>query len=168
MTRVRVTRARLAFVVLLVMSLAGCSSVGNFTGALAGIATGSVTANPAIAVAVGIGVKTATDAASKVVGLRMRQTEQNQIAAIAGDMSPGETRPWETRHGIPFGTARGEVRVTGLIDTPLVLCKEILFSVHGSGAEPSHSWFATSVCQQEDRWKWADAEPAVERWGNLQ
>ncbi len=168
MTRARATRVRLALLMVLAMSLAGCSNVGNFTGALAGIATGSVTANPAIAIAVGIGVKTVTDAASKVVGLRIRQTEQDQIAAIAGDMSPGETRPWETRHGIPFGTVRGEVRVTGLIDTPLALCKEVLFSVQGSGAGSSHSWFATSVCQQEDQWKWADAEPAVDRWGNLQ
>jgi hypothetical protein len=29
-------------------------------------------------------------------------------------------------------------------------------------------WYAARVCQQGVRWKWADAEPAVARWGNLQ
>jgi hypothetical protein len=151
--------------VLLASCLAGCSSVGSFAGAVAGIATGTATANPAVAIAVGIGVKTATDAASKVAGRRIRQAEQDQIAEVAGELGPGETRSWEARYAIAFFNQRGEVRVTGVIDTQLALCKEILFSVEEGEAS---SWFAASVCRQADRWKWANAEAAVERWGNLQ
>lgn len=33
----------------------------------------------------------------------------------------------------------------------------------------SVQWFQTSVCQRSDgKWKWAQAEPGTERWGNLQ
>jgi hypothetical protein len=33
----------------------------------------------------------------------------------------------------------------------------------------SVQWFQTSVCRRSDgKWKWAQAEPATERWGNLQ
>ncbi|WP_347557586.1 hypothetical protein [Robbsia sp. KACC 23696] len=33
----------------------------------------------------------------------------------------------------------------------------------------SIQWFQTSVCRRSDgQWKWAQAEPATERWGNLQ
>ncbi len=33
----------------------------------------------------------------------------------------------------------------------------------------SVQWFQTTVCKRSDgKWKWAQAEPATERWGNLQ
>jgi hypothetical protein len=63
----------------------------------------------------------------------------------------------------------GEVRVLRVIETPLTLCKEIAFSViDREAANPKHTWFTASACREGDRWKWAAAEPAVERWGSLQ
>ena len=65
------------------------------------------------------------------------------------------------------GDAYGEVRVIRLIQTPLALCKEALFSV-AAGEGEEREWFSTTACDEGDRWRWAAAEPAVERWGNLQ
>lgn len=161
-------RAPALALAVLVSCFSGCGTIGDFTGAVAGIATSAATANPAVAVGVGVGVKTATDAASKAFARRTKRTEQDTLAAIVADMSPGETRPWETRHPLAFRSQRGEIRVTRVFATPLALCKEVLFSVEDRGGDAAASWFAGSVCQQADKWKWAAAEPAVERWGNLQ
>jgi hypothetical protein len=61
------------------------------------------------------------------------------------------------------------VRVTRIINTPLTVCKELFFSVAQHRAtEPSRAWYKTSACRQGNEWKWAAAEPAVYRWGNLQ
>lgn len=54
------------------------------------------------------------------------------------------------------------------VETPLADCKEVLFSVDAGGAsDPARRWFLTSACRQAERWKWATAEPATERWGSL-
>lgn len=152
--------------------LSGCSTVGGLTGAVAGIATGSFTSNPAIGVAVSVSVKAATDAGIKNMLRSLQQDEQDEIAALAGAMAPGEIRPWQVRHLIPYGNNQGEMQVTRVIDSPLASCKEIMFSVvERKAVQPAgnapRSWFSANVCRQERRWKWAIAEPAVERWGSL-
>ena len=154
------------------MLLAGCSTVGGLAGTVAGIATGSFTSNPAIGIAVSVSVKAATDAEVKNVLRSLQQDEQDEIAALAGSMAPGEIRQWQVRHFIPYGNNQGEIQVTRMIDTPLASCKEVMFSVVERKAAPrpddaARGWFSTNVCRQESRWKWAIAEPAVERWGSL-
>ncbi len=168
--RLRGTRWLLLAVV--AAQLGGCSTVGGLAGTVAGIATGSFTSNPAIGVAVSVSVKAATDAGVKNVLRSLQQDEQDEIAALAGTMAPGETRPWQVRHFIPYGNNQGDMQVTRVIDTPLASCKEIMFTVVDRKAAPpaddtARSWFAANVCRQERRWKWAIAEPAVERWGSL-
>jgi hypothetical protein len=153
---------------LLLGGAAGCSTLGSFTGAAAGIATSAATANPAVAIAVGVGTKAATDAAMKSYSRRNKRIEQDLLAATVGEMSVGEARPWEYLHPLGFGSERGEIRVTRLVETPLALCKEVLFSVDPKDSDEGRAWFAGSACRQADKWKWAAAEPAVERWGNLQ
>ncbi len=153
---------------LAVSVLAGCASVGGFAGAAAGLATSVVTANPAIGLSVGISVKAATDEAMKTLSRRRQRDQQDAIAAVVPDMGPGDTREWQLAHHFGSGSDRGEVRVVRLIDTPLARCKEILFSVVKGDENAKPAWFAATACQQGDKWKWAAAEPAVERWGNLQ
>ncbi len=63
------------------------------------------------------------------------------------------------------------MQIVRAIDNPLAECREIAFSVEDPPDPPS--WFDASICKQtfaqgEQRWKWATAEPAVERWGFLQ
>jgi hypothetical protein len=154
-------------------ALGGCGALGGLAGAAAGIASGTFTSNPAVGVAVSVSVKAATDAGMKALLRSLHQDEQDAIASLAGDMEPGEVRPWRVRHAIPYGNNQGSMQITRVIDTPLVRCKEVMFTVDGRDAAPSadsaaHSWFTAQVCRHDERWKWAVAEPAVERWGALQ
>ena len=153
-------------------ALAGCSTVGGLAGTVAGITTGSFTSNPAIGIAVSVSVKAATDAEVKKLLRSLQQDEQDAIAALAGAMAPGEIRQWQVRHFIPYGNNQGEIQVTRVIDTPLASCKEVMFSVvERKAARPAddlpRNWFSTNVCRQDQGWKWAIAEPAVERWGSM-
>jgi hypothetical protein len=149
--------------------LAGCSSIGGFTGAAAGIATGAVTTNPAIGVGVGVAVQAATDAAVQRIYRDMQDSEQTLIAKAAGTMALGETRAWTIHYSISFFDEHGQVRVLKQTDNALTSCREVAFSVISGKAEsPTSQWFLTQVCRNSDeQWLWAAAEPAVGRWGAL-
>jgi hypothetical protein len=157
-------------VAVLVCTLAGCSSVGGYAGALAGVATGTASSNPAVGVAVGISVKAATDIALRRLNKELQADEQNGIADLAGHMNVGDRAPWKIHHLWSFGDEAGDLEVIGAIDNALSECKEVMFSVAGGRPEARTSaWFITQLCRQSDgRWRWAAAEPAVERWGTLQ
>ncbi|AOK53499.1 hypothetical protein WT67_11315 [Burkholderia stagnalis] len=146
-------------------ALSGCGSVGAASGALAGAATGLVTANPAVGVGVGIAVQAATDEAVKRTMKQLHQNQQDAIAQTAGGLAVGEVKAWKVKNTIPLENGEGEVRVTRAYSTALALCKEFAFSMKdGNKAD----WYFASACQQGPRWKWASAEAAVARWGNLQ
>ncbi|CAD6522458.1 hypothetical protein LMG28140_01387 [Paraburkholderia metrosideri] len=147
----------------------GCTSIGAASGAAAGVASGIFTSNPAVAIGVGIAVQAATDEAVARYMKSMHKDQQDLIAALAGDMPVGETRPWSVKHTLPIENGHGEVRVIRAFGSSLALCKEFVFSVRdGDGPNAHEAWFTASACQQDKGWKWASAEPAVERWGNLQ
>jgi hypothetical protein len=168
----RATRRRIGTALSLVAAaalLGGCKSIGGFTGAAAGVATGAVSTNPAVGIAVGIAVKAATDETVNYVLRRMHGDEQDEIAGIVGTLGPDEQKAWEVKHSIPYGNEHGEVRVTRVFATPLANCKEFAFSViDGKDTDAKASWYFASACQQGAAWKWAVAEPAVDRWGSLQ
>ena len=160
---------RLAMMAILAGSLAGCKYAGDLVAAGAGGASAGLTANPAVGVAVGIGVEAATDAAINYVMRKRQQAEQDAIAETVGAMEVGENRSWKIRHDIPIGNEHGTVQVTRLIPNALAVCKEAVFSViDGNRPDSPRAWYVMTVCRQERRWKWATAEPAVERWGYLQ
>ena len=160
---------RACFVVSSLTLLGGCGAIGGFAGAVAGAVTSIATTNPAVGISVGIAVKAATDQAVKTVTRRFQREEQDAIAAAVRDLGAGESGEWQHARLLGSGSDRGEVRVLRLIETPLARCKELLFSVlDGKGESATSAWFTTTACQQGDQWKWASAEPAVDRWGNLQ
>jgi hypothetical protein len=101
---------------------------------------------------------------------RSRQgAEQDAIAEIAGGLPVGTEAAWKIEHTIPIGNEHGRLQVVRTIDSPLAACKEIAFSVdEGKGDRLQRSWYTTNICKQARVWKWAAAEPAVERWGFLQ
>jgi len=149
--------------------MSGCASVGAASGAAAGVATGLVTANPAVGIGVGIAVQAATDATVKRYMREMHGDQQNLIAALAGAMAVGETRPWNVKHSLPIENGHGQVRVTRAFASALAICKDFVFSVQDGDDPGAHeAWFTGSACHDDKGWKWASAEPAVERWGNLQ
>jgi hypothetical protein len=164
-------RAVVAATALPLLFLGGCSTAADVTALIAGGAAGGATGNPAVGYAVAVGTDAAADYAFKYYGRLRQRAEQNAIAAAAGNLAPGQTADWRIRHDIPVGNEHGRVQIVRVIDTPLASCREIAFSV----ADPPHppSWFDASICRQSfgngaERWKWATAEPAVERWGYLQ
>lgn len=161
---------RSALVVCLVAATAsvGCSSVGGITGAVAGVASGSATGNPAVGIGVGIAVKAGVDFTINTVLRSWQHDEQMRIASLIGAMDVGEQLPWAIRHQVPYDNKHGKVTVVRAFSTPLAECKEALFSVEGSDPKVVAPHFVTTVCAGTNGWKWAQAEPAVTRWGALQ
>ena len=145
--------------------LSGCAVVSDVAGLAAGGGAGAATGNPAVGYAVGIGVRAGVDEVRRYVVRRRQQGEQDAIADAAGNAPVGETTPWQIRHTIPVGNARGELAVVREYATPLATCREVVFTVEDRGRP---ALFTTSLCRQAARWKWAAAEPAVDRWGFLQ
>jgi hypothetical protein len=162
-------RVRFVLLLLTPLTLGGCKFAGEMVAAAAGGATAAGTANPAIGVAVGIAVNAGIDAATDYIVKKRQQAEQDAIAAEVAGMAEGDRRPWKIEHDIPIGNEHGEVQVTRVIDTKLTQCKELVFSVDsGEGEELKQAWYTTQACQNGDHWKWAQAEPTVQRWGFLQ
>lgn len=161
-------RSGWSLVSVLALILAGCNTIGGFAGAASGIATGAATTNPAVGYGIGVGVKAAVDATGKYVFRNWHQAEQDEIAALIGQMREGEIRRWQIRHAIPYANNQGEVQIIRSFQTPLAPCREALFSTaEGEGKKQTRQWFIATVCQQSTRWKWAVTEPAVQRWGSL-
>ncbi len=162
-------RVLLPLLPFILTALVGCRFVNELAGAAAGGATAAASANPLVGVAVGVAVNSALDATTDYIVRTRQRAEQDAIAGEVATMSVGDRRPWEIRHDIPIGNEHGEVQVTRMITTPLASCKELLFSVDsGSGDELKRAWYTTQACHNGQQWKWALAEPAVERWGSLQ
>ena len=165
--RPRQGRALLPILPLALLALGGCRFGGELVAAAAGGASGAATANPAVGVAVGVAVNSGINATVDYIVRKRQQAEQDAIAAEVAVMRVGDRRPWKIEHDIPIGNEHGEVQVTRAISTPLTLCKEVVFSVDSDGGK-RRDWYATEACRQGERWKWALAEPASERWGALQ
>jgi len=153
------------FVGLALPLLTGCTFVSDVAGLAAGGGAGTVTANPAIGFAVGVGVRAGVDEIGRYVTRRRHGGEQDAIADAAGNAPLNETRPWRIRHTIPVGNAHGSLAAVREVVTPLATCREVLFTVEEDGAAVP---FTTSICRDGDRWRWASAEPAVPRWGFIQ
>ncbi len=152
--------------------LAGCSAIADIAGLATGGVAGSATANPAIGFVVGVATAAAADEAVAYFSRARARAEQDAIAAVAGPLPAGAAALWKIRHDIPIGNEHGEVRVVREIVSPLAICREIAFSVLDDPPAPP-AWFTTTICAKDatargPEWKWAAAEPAVERWGFLQ
>jgi hypothetical protein len=151
------------------LGASGCSSIGAASGAAAAAATGIATANPAVGVGVGIAVQAATDEAVNRFMKNMHADQQQLIAETAGRLPVGGMDIWRIKHTLPVENGHGQVRVTRAFASALALCKEFVFSVQdGEAADAPEMWFTASTCRDASGWKWASAEPAVERWGTLQ
>ncbi len=151
---------------LLVFALAGCSSAGGIIGVVVGAAAGGASANPAVGFAVGVGTAAVSDYAIKRVARSWHGGEQDAIATAAAGMAPGASGPWRVEHSLPLGNEHGQLQVVRTIPNPLAPCKQVLFSVEEK--DTPAAWYSVDICQQQEQWKWASAEPAVERWGYLQ
>lgn len=147
--------------------LCGCSSAAEVFGLASGAVAGGASANPAVGYLVAVGVAVGADETFRWMSRTRHRGEQDAIAAVAAVLPEGQVAAWSIRHDIPLGNAHGEVRVTRAIETPLAQCREILFSVLDEPDDPPQT-FATTICRQDVGWKWALAEPSVDRWRTFQ
>ena len=164
------TVIRMRVVLLLAVTyLAGCKAAPEIAGVVTGGTVGAATANPALGFAVGVATDAGANAGLRYVGRSRQGAEQDAIARVASDLPDGAEADWKIQHTIPIGNEHGQLRVTRTIRSPLAACKEIAFSVdEGRGETSKRNWFVTTICKSAEEWKWAAAEPAVERWGYLQ
>lgn len=163
---------RTAFILLVLptslTSLTGCTSIGAISGATAGALSGVATANPAVGIGVGIAVQATVDEVVNGVMRSLHTDAQDAIASAAGKLSPGASEGWRVGHALPVENGHGKVMVTREFVSALATCKEFAFSVDDGDQEPvSRQWFIAIACKQQGHWKWASAEPTVERWGAL-
>lgn len=155
----------------------GCSSfLREGTADLAGVGgaaiASSVTDNAAVATGIGLGVRSAAMAGLQYAQRKTHQEQQDLIAQIAGKLEPGAVATWQVSHTVPIeDDERGRVTVSRIISGRNLICKEIVFSIDTAADadhKPQSDFYIATICRDADRWKWASAEPATERWGALQ
>lgn len=160
---------------LVILALSGCGSVLTAgTADVAGVAgaglANAVSKSAAAATAIGLGVASGANAGLQYAERRSHRFEQDSIAAAAGPLAPGAVAPWSVAHTVPIEPdEHGDLAVVRTIGTAEFACKEIVFSVDsGPGGALQRAFYTATICRDGDRWKWASAEPATERWGSLQ
>lgn len=166
---------RLAIVLFASFALPGCGALlTESTADVAGIAgagiAGSVTKEAVVGAAIGLGVRSLAETGLKYVERRVHRAEQDRIAAVAGATEIGAVAPWSVSHDVPIeDDEHGNLTVIRAIGNGDLACKEVVFSVESGKPEALRRGFYTAtMCQDGKLWKWASAEPAVERWGSLQ
>ncbi len=157
------------------LALPGCGSllvgttqeVSGLAGA--GIAS-SVTHSATAATAIGLGVAAGATAGLQYAERRVHRYEQDRIAEAAGTLAAGASGPWSVTHDVPIERdEHGQVAVVRVVGGAAIECKEIVFSVETEADhQPQRAFYTATVCHDANRWKWASAEPATERWGALQ
>lgn len=149
--------------------LAGCKAAPEIAAVVTGGVAGAATGSPAVGFIIGVATDAGANYAFRYISRTRQGAEQDAIAQVAGALPAGGEATWKIEHTIPIGNERGRLRVLRVIDSPLTVCKEVVFSVEeGEGDKLSRELFTTDICKQAETWKWASAEPAVERWGALQ
>jgi hypothetical protein len=135
--------------------------------AAAGISSGA-TKNAAVGTGIGLGVAPAADAGLRYAERRVHAAEQDQIAATAGPLAPGQVAAWSVVHTVPIERDKhGQVAVFRSIAQGGFRCKEIVFSVLGDKGE-AEGFYTSAICWDGARWRWAQAEPSTARWAGMQ
>lgn len=130
----------------------------------------TVTKNPAVSAGIGLGVLAAAQAGVKAVERNYHGDQQDLIAGIAGELTVGQVSRWQSKHVVELEPDQsGKVTVSRVISATGLSCKEIVFSVdHRKDSDTVSSFYVATICKDSVRWRWATAEPATSRWGNLQ
>ena len=159
----------------LALCTTGCSSLlseGSATAAgVAGTAVAaSVTKNAAVAAGIGLGVLAGAQSGVRAIERNYHGHQQDLIAQVAGELPVGQVAPWRSAHAIELEPDEaGRVTVSRVISATDLACKEIVFSVDRvEDKQPLSAFYVATICKDSAKWRWATAEPATARWGNLQ
>ncbi len=166
---------KLALLASLVAGTTGCSSLlseGSATaaGVVGAGAAATVTRNAAVSAGIGLGVLAAAQSGVRAIERDYHGHQQDRIAEIAGELAVGQVAPWQSKHLIQLEPDEaGRVTVSRVISATDLSCKEIVFSVDQvKDAATLSSFYVATICKDSVKWRWASAEPATARWGNLQ
>jgi hypothetical protein len=161
-----------AFVWLIpVVALPGCSNTGGAvdTAISAGVAGGvassitHATGSAVVGAAAGIGAGVGLDVGIKYAERRIHRNVQDAVAQAAGPLGVGEAAPWRVTAWLPLSERHGTVQTARLFGASIP-CKDVVFTVDGDD-----NLYVSTMCQDKRGiWRWAVAEPTVDRWGSLQ
>lgn len=145
---------RSAILLVAILPLAGCATA---VPAITGLVTAGVVA--------GIAFDYSVDQGMEWAGRRIHNNVQNAVAEAAGPLAVGQSAPWNVDKLLPLSDKSGTVEVARIFgDT--IPCKDVIFTLDGDEA---HSIYTTTICRNDKGdWRWALAEPSIDRWGSLQ
>lgn len=153
------------------IALSACSSTGSAVdsavsaASTAGIAAGvaKATGNALIGTAAGIGAGIGIDAGIKYAEREVHRNAQDAVAQAAGPLAVGQSARWNIDHWLPLTEKHGTVEITRSFGRAIP-CKDVVFTV-----DDDDNLYVTTVCKDKKGiWRWALAEPTVDRWGSLQ
>lgn len=157
------------------LPLSGCGALlsegaADVAGVGGSAVSSAITSNATVAAAIGLGVRSVAKTGVQYAERVVHRAEQDAIARSAGALAPGTVGVWSIRHTIPLESDKvGEVVVARDLGGGSFRCKEIVFSVDTNTRKGLQRGFYTAtICDDGGTWRWASAEPATERWGNLQ
>jgi|SRR6185437_13103120 len=153
------------------LALAACSSTGSgvnsaiSSASTAGVASGitSATGSALVGTMAGIGAGIGLDAAIKYGERRIHRNAQDAVAIAAGPLAVGQSAQWNVDTWLPLTERHGTVEIARRYGRAIP-CKDIVFTV-----DDDDNFYVTTICaDKKGTWRWALAEPTVDRWGLLQ
>jgi hypothetical protein len=88
---------------------------------------------------------------------------QNAIAEAAGVLEIGQVGTWHVAEKLPLTDRYGKVEAVRAFGGE-IRCRDIVFTV-----EEEEDFYSATICRNgEGLWRWATAEPAVDRWHGFQ
>lgn len=135
--------------------------------ATAGVAgtVGSATGSALAGVVAGVGVSYGVDQGIKYAERRVEDNVQDAIARTAGRLPVGGSAQWRSDAKLPLSGKSGTLEIARAFGIAIP-CKDVVFTV---ADEEPHDVYTTTICRNDQgEWRWALAEPATKRWGDLQ
>jgi hypothetical protein len=160
-----------AVLVAMMLGLTGCGSSGAAvdsavsSASTAGIAAGitRATGSALVGTAAGIGAGIGIDVGIKYAEREIHRNAQDALAVAAGPLGIGQSARWNIDGWLPLTDRHGTVEVARSFGKAIP-CKDVVFTV-----DDDSNLYITTVCaDKQGIWRWALAEPTVDRWGALQ
>lgn len=153
------------------LGLTACSGTGAginsaiSSAGTAGIASGitSATGSALVGTAAGIGAGIGLDIGIKYAERRIQRNAQDAVAIAAGPLVVGQSARWNVNAWLPLSERHGMVEIARSFGKAIP-CKDVVFTV-----DDDDDLYVTTICaDKKGNWRWALAEPTVDRWGLLQ
>ena len=145
-------RATTAALLAIALAMSGCTNPGSATSAGIDAATSA-----------GVGAGVGIDVAVKYAERRVHGHVQDAVALAAEPLAVGQSAHWNDEYWLPLDGKQGTVEVARSFGKAIP-CKDIVFTV-----DKDDNLYVAVVCaDKKGAWRWALAEPTVDRWGSLQ